>query len=486
MSTAVVKRGTAPGRHVYDAIVIGGQLAGALTTALLARRGLQVLHVPHDGLAEGYLHGGVRLPLAPFLAPPPRLVPSLEEALQELGLAPAVHRALAVQPLQLLRPGGRLELTHDEKRRGPELARALGEQAEGVDALLRRAEAAADASAPYFASRPDLPPEGLFGRWRFRRHLARFPGALADSPLPDDDFLRRLMPFVAGVVAPAPLTAARALGRTLAGPAAMPGGREALWALLAERARELGADVLAADEAVEQVTLEGTTVGVRLARTDTVYRAGLLAAAVDLDELARLVPEKRRAAADAALAALAAPQALFCLNLVLPERALPRGLGALALLEAPALEGGALLLQVTPGPTAEQRVVTAAVPAPLAVRRAGEPAVRALIAQVHQALEVVMPFSLAHASLESTPWLDAPSVVAGRGEPAPRFALPAGAWCGVAGLGTASPWKRVVLASRQVLPGLGLEGEVLAAQRAARSIEVQLDKRDPLKARKPT
>ena len=52
-------------------------------------------------------------------------------------------------------------------------------------------------------------------------------------------------------------------------------------------------------------------------------------------------------------------------------------------------------------------------------------------------------------------------------------------------LTTRSPWKHVVLAGRQVLPGLGFEGEVLAAQRAVKLVESSLKKNDPLKTRKP-
>ena len=101
------------------------------------------------------------------------------------------------------------------------------------------------------------------------------------------------------------------------------------------------------------------------------------------------------------------------------------------------------------------------------------------------ALARVMPFTRPLVTLESTPWIDAVHVVAGRAEVAPVFQLPPDAWLGVAGHTTSSPWKRVLLAGRQVLPGLGFEGEVLAAQRAVKVVETGLKKNDPLKTRKP-
>lgn len=474
-----VRRGTAPGRHVYDAIIVGGQLPGIIATALLARRGLQVLHVPHDGLSQPYTHGELKLPQAPFLIPPVKGLPAFDEVLSELGLSAVISRMVQATSLQLLSPGQWFELTHDEKRRGPELARALGDAAEAFDELTRKAQASADASDAFFQSKPDLPPDGLIARWKFKRHVARFAGLETDTPLPADQLLTKLRPYVSS--SDVALSRARTLGRTLAGPAIFPGGREGLWAQLADRARELGADVLPGDEPIERLVLEGAGAGVRLSRHDAVYRAAFVVAAMDLDVLTRLVPDKQRKAAAKALPQVNADKAIFTLHLSLPERALPRGFGTLALLEAPELEGGALLLQVLPGENAEQRVLAVSGLAAIGLRAGGEPAVRAFTAQLHAAVARVMPFTKAHITAETTPWLDAPRVVAGEGEPAPLFQLPESSWLGVSGHGTQSPWKRVLLSSRQVLPGLGFEGEVLAAQRAVRQVEAVLRKNDPLK-----
>ena len=484
--SALVRKGEAPSRHVYDVIVVGGQLGGIIATALFARRGLQVLHVPHDGVAEPYVHAGLKLPHAPFFLPPLKAVPAFDEALQELGLSTAVGRAMHLVPLQLLEQDRWFELSHDEKRRGPELARVFGAEAEGFDELMRKAQATGNASDSFFHAHPDLPPEGLIGRWKFKRQLPRFPGLDLDTPLPADALVRKLLTFVSSVENPGALSRARTLGRALAGPAIFDGGREGLWKVLADRARELGADVLACDEPIERLVLESGTTGVRLTKTDTIYRGGFVVAATDLDVLTRLVPEKLRKGAAKVLPTLTAQKALLTLNLVLPERALPRGLGTLALVDAPGIEGGAVLLQVGPAGQADQRVLTIWVQAAVGLRAGGEPAIRALIAQVHAALARVMPFTKAHVTLESTPWIDAPHVVEGRAEVAPLFQLQPDAWLGAAGLTTRSPWKHVVLAGRQVLPGLGFEGEVLAAQRAVKMVESSLKKNHPLKTRKPT
>lgn len=471
--TALVRKGTAPGRHVYDVIVIGGQLAGILTTALLAKRGLQVLHVPHDGLSAPYAHKGVKLPHAPFILPPIKAVPALDEVLHELGLSALVSRATQLVPLQLLEDERWYELSHDEKRRGPELARVFGSAAEEFDELLRKAQMAADASDSFFQHKPDFPPEGLVNQWKFKRQLKHFPGLELASPLPNDALVRKLMPFLTSLETPARLSVTRALGRALHGPAVYPGGREGLWQAVAERARELGADVLASDEAIERLVMESATIGIRLQKSDVVYRGAFLVAAVDLQVLTQLIPEKARQKAPHLEAA---STALFTVNWVVSERALPRGLGVLALLDAPSVHGGALLIQVSPTEQTEQRTVSISLPVPTKIRTAGEPAIRELMKHIESSLTRVMPHTRQHVVLESTPWLDAPHML---GEPAPLFKLGETAWLNVAGLNTSSPWKRMVFANQQVLPGLGLEGEVLAAHRAVKMLETRIQKPTP-------
>jgi hypothetical protein len=297
--------------------------------------------------------------------------------------------------------------------------------------------------------------------------------------------LRALLPWAAGVDGATGLTQTRAFGRLLGGPASLVGGQEALLSLFTERARELGADVLGADAAVEQVVFDGSAAaGVRLARADTVYRAPLLVGALDLDVLARLVPEGR---AGAAKVVPRASKAVFTLNFVVPERGLPRGLGELSLVD---FDGAPVLLQVerTRGASIDSeqtdlRTVTASCVAPLAVRAGHQGTIKPFIEQLWARLGHVLPFTRPHVKAESTPWLDAPAVVDRGVEQLPLFEPLPGAWQGVTGLTTASPWKRLLLANRQVLPGLGLEGEVLAATRAVDRIERALKKNDPLKKR---
>ena len=157
------------------------------------------------------------------------------------------------------------------------------------------------------------------------------------------------------------------------------------------------------------------------------------------------------------------------------------GWGRLAVVQ-PA--GGApLLLEVTDAATPELRVLTVSTVADRALRT-DEKATRAFAASLWARLEFVLPFARAQVKFESIPWLDAEQVHATRTEPAPLFTVPTDSALGLTGHATASPWKRVLLANRQVYPGLGLEGEAMAAVRAVERLEKLLKKHDPLKAGK--
>ncbi len=492
-SAALARRASSPGRHVYDAIVFGSQLSGVLTAATLAKRGLQVLLLDHDGLSSPYVHGDFSYPHAPFFLPAIEHVPALDSALSEIGITTQVKRMVQPVGLQLLRPRQWLELSATPAARATELTRALG--AAGAEALtlaITRASKGGEASEPFFQARPDLPADGWFNRWKLRRFASRFSGLDVDCTLdakdPHQALLLSLWPFFAS--ARGPLARARTLSRAVPTLHTFPGGREGLSGLLLDRARELGVDVLDGEHPIELLALEGkTVVGVRLRKSDTVYRAGAVVAACDLQTLAPLIPDARRAPLEQLTPRVTVKKAVMTAHTIVPERALPRGLGPFALIEGLDAELGPVLVTHTAARRgtleAPERLLSFSAHVDTGLRDGGEPAVQALVARLWASVADVLPFTRAHALAQSTPWTDSQRVVAGVAEPLPTFELPADSVLGVAALTTRTPWGRLFNASRQVLPGLGLEGEVLAAQRAVSAVEKLLKKKDPLREGRP-
>lgn len=488
-----------PSRHVYDVIILGGQLGGALSAALLAKRGYRVLLVDHDGAGSSYEHAGYLLPYAP--APPLHLrgMPALEETLNELGLTSTVQRTLkeASPELQLILPRNRPTLYPDEGRRLAELKREFGNAGPTVNAAVKALATCHEHSDPLLKEPLDLPPDGALAAWRLRRVLKRHPAALAalqvDSSDPVARLLLQLRLFSGYMAEPSlPLAASRSLSLALACSGHYPGGREGLRELFRRRLVELGGDALGCDaqaHVAEALVFEGQrVVGVKLLQSEMVYRASALVAATDAASLRRLVHDKKHHRR--LLEVLDLPETrrfLFTLNWVVKADALPCGMGSLLLVDSQS-ELGALLIQVLPAcrpadqPADEQfRVVCAGAFVPETARNMGEPHFKALADQLATHLDKLMPFTRGHLLLASIPYLHAEPIRGNWVVPHPLSQIEAKQLLGVEGLHQRTPIKNLILASREVLPGLGVEGELLAGIRAARLVHESLHKRDPRK-----
>lgn len=489
---------TGPTRHVYDVAVIGGQLSGAIAAALLARRGYQVLYVEHDGNGNGYHHDGWTLPYSPFVMPPLKALSSLEEVATELGVTTALQRALKMPTpmLQLVRPGVRLDVFAEAGRLATEARRALGEGGPAFAAAFGEAVLAAERSELFLREKPELPPEGIFGKYKFNRLADRHaslkaPSNLSDEPL--EKLVKGLTPFLTYSMAAYGLAATRPLALALSGLYTIPGGREGLREVFLSRLKELGGDVLLHDESTvaETLAFDGNTLtGLKLVRSDTIYKTGCVLCATDGGALRRLLPDKKRhRELSETLDGAQAQEILFTLNQVLPERALPRGMGELVLWESEDPELGAMLVQVQPAKRSsdpggeEMRTVCAAAFVPATARELGEDHLKTLADRISGQLELLMPFSKSKVVLESAPYLHASGVRGSRMLPHPHLAFEEESLLGITGLPARAPAKHLFLASREVLPGLGFEGEVLTALRVSKLVQETLKKNDPLKRR---
>jgi phytoene dehydrogenase-like protein len=491
------KLSSGPAKHVYDVIVIGGQLGGALAGALLAKRGHRVLLVEHDGVGPGYEHEGFVLPYAPSIVPPLKTMPGAEDALTELGLTTAVSRSirLHVPGLQLILPRHRIDLAADEKARLAELRREFGQTGEEVARALTQAASAHEATDAFFKSADDLPPTGFFEGLAVKKRIREVPALSAGPLLPGDDpashLLRGLTRFVTFSEAPSGVALTRPLSQVLKGPGRYPNGVEGLREQLLKRIDELGGDVLAYSgpaSVVEQFELDGSeAVGIKLMGSENVYRASCFVAATDAGALRRLLAEKRRNRGLIEQLDLSNVKRFgFTVNWVLPEEVLPRGLGELALMDGGEL--GPILLQVSAArkvgaKTDEERlrVVSAGAAVPASAREMGEAHLTDLARRLDSRLDELLPFAKGAAVLLSTPQLNAGGVRGSRLLPHPLYGLEGESLLGVTGLQPRTEVKNFYLAGREVLPGLGLEGEFLAGMRAARLVQESLGKKNPLK-----
>ncbi|HEY7725015.1 MAG TPA: phytoene dehydrogenase, partial [Anaeromyxobacteraceae bacterium] len=467
--------------------------------------------VDHDGVSAAYADGGWLLPLAPALLPSPRLFPAGEAALSELGLASDVGRALepATPDLQLVLPRARLDLWRDPVRRAAELRREWPAEAAALDAALTEASRLFDSATPFLAQRPPLAPSGLRQRWALSRLLRvaePFPGSPAAPGLvPLRDVAAHPLALALGAArrflghldGPAPpLAAARLLGALTRGVHRAAGGGLGLRDLVRRRIAESRGELLGAGDApavAEALELEGRrAAALRVAGYRDLYRARVFLVATDAPALRRLLPEDERTGRRArALEAVRPRRQLFAVNWVVRAGGLPPGLGELALsVAAPGAEGpaGGILLQVGAArragggaPDDSVRVLTAAAFFPEEPRGEGAGAAAAAAAQaaaMRGALSELLPFLDRQVVLESVPAQAAPSGRRGsRLAVHPLLEVAAPGALGVAGLPVESPWPNLLFAGREVVPGLGLEGEFHAGLAAAEAAERLLGRR---------
>jgi phytoene dehydrogenase-like protein len=491
---------TAPSRHVYDVIILGSQLGGALAAALLAKRGYNVLLVEHDGTGLGYEHEGYVLPYAPFVAPALKTMPAVEEAFTELGLHTTLqrHQQPHVPELQLVLPRHRVDLHADAARRRAELTREFGDQAERILADLTATTTQHETSDAFLKEGPSLPPDGFMQAWNLKKQVRQHPGLRTEPRLTGEDepskLLRNLLPFVTHLAQPeSPLARTRPLSQALRTPWRYPGGRDGLRQMLFERIVELGGDLLSPENTdtyvVEELHFEGGRfAAVKLLRSDTLYRGACLVSATDAGALRRLITDRKKHRGLSEQLDLATTKSLlFAVNWVLPEAVLPRGMGELLLMDTQDPELGPLLVQQHPARTTEgqeepaHRVVCAGGFVPSSVRDLGEGYLQSLAMRIDGHLETLMPFTKSKRRVRSVPYLDAGAVRGSRLMPHPHYTFDSEAVLGVTGLKQHTPTKNVLLAGREVLPGLGLEGEFLAGTRAVRLVQEMLKKKAVLK-----
>jgi phytoene dehydrogenase-like protein len=486
--------------RAYDVCVVGSQLGGIAAGALLARRGFRVLHVDHDGLGGQYADGGWVLPYAPSLVPSPRLFPAAEAVLGELGLAADLARQLepCVPDLQVLLPRARLDLARDPAARRAELEREWPGEGERLEAALEAALRLFDGERPFLEARPPLPPAGLRQRWRLSRARRLSPSGGDGPPAPLAELgdhplaraLRGAYPFLAHLDGPPPrLGLVRTLGALLRGTHRVAGGEVGIREILRRKIAESRGDLLGDEGApaiAESLEVErGRVVAVRVGGSDGVYVARAFLAATDTAALRRLVPgggEKLAAQLDRSRPS----RRLLSVNWVVRPEALPAPLGPTAI--ADGFDGaGPVLLQVTAaaragkGRAAEtraERVLSAGAVVPARGREPDAEALAAEVARLRSTVGRVLPYFDRHVVHESVPLLAADATRRGTRLLAhPLYELGPGRLLGVTGLPTRSAVRNLFFAGREVVPGLGLEGEFHAALQAADAAEAWLGRK---------
>ncbi|MBI5494461.1 MAG: hypothetical protein HY904_05495 [Deltaproteobacteria bacterium] len=469
-------------RHT-DVLVVGGELAGAVTAAVCARAGRRVV-VLDDDECDDMVAAGVVVP------PPDDFCPALESLsramapLEALGQRQDLKRVLPVADggFQVLHPAHRLDVFLDAERRLRDLRRECGEAAEAVQASLSNRDGSEDAVQALVDHHDAMAVDGFFatrrvrGAWRDGVRGEHVPTlALPPSQGWLADALHGGLAFLSASSQTPAVFQQRLLRALVAGVHVSPlGFRRTLRNQLLEAARQRGTDVIHDEHAAAFVVDGGRVSEVRLSgRNDALSARVVVDATLSRDVRDRISPEKYAARLDA-VGGLARPARIRAgVSWVVRRAGLPPGLGARALLAAEDDQpgGGVALLGCLRAPLAAD--TRKPVPA-LAVVSASvicDPMqLQAAVERLVTRLERLLPFTRRHVVAELRTTEDtarlAPALYAGPDEP-----------MALGGRGTDGGIKHFFRAGRDVAPALGVEGELWAGHAVAQRAEKFLSRR---------
>lgn len=491
-----------PSRH-YDAVVLGRSPGALAAGALLARRDLRVLLLGQGDPEPEYDYEGRRLRRRPFtfLA---ATSPVFARILAELAQTPRFRRiARPLDPIfQVLRGRMRLDVPPDPALFERELERELPGARHAV-AEIHEAVAVANASLDRVLEH-DLvwPPATL----RERLESARALSGVAIATEPRRDLLARLAqghPFRDAVSFPArfathlappgealpTLALARLYGSWIRGAQAIPGGERELEELFVSRILAHGGEVRLASRAAEILVQRGGVAGVREDGDDEVLGADVIVT----DRSGELVAELARGEGITARARKSWPRLTstvgrFVVSLVVREEGVPAALAEEAFLVPEAgshASARAPVVHLSRCGSSEGEVTLVA---EALLGAGGAIALSEAREAVVSAVRSHLPFLDRHLVLVDSPHdglpladhragrrrdVDRIHVTRSRSPNEPlawQWSVEPPGFLEVGGEPVRGPIPGTFLVGPTVLPGLGQEGELLAAWGAARVI----------------
>lgn len=488
----------------YDVIVLGDDFAGLVTATLCARRGARVLLADGSAPPAAYELGPYTLPVL-RLGPIALDSPAIRRVIDELNFTHLLKRRLRSEPpaFQLVdqHPAARsrIDVTADDDLLARELARELPDAAERFRTVCAHAAELTQVLDPVLGQELAIPPTGF---WE-RRELARAQDA-ADAIGRDFAETADADPVVRAAVdaptamggfadpsAASPIARARAFDLWRRSHGRLPGGEAELRDVFLEKFASHGGERRRAS-AEELVINWGKVTGVRL-RDREELGAEHVVAAMPVAELAELLGKKAPKKLAQCVEQLTPAAYRYTLNLIVAEAGIPEGLAdTCVVVRDPSLPlVGSNAFAIYRDAADDEARVPITIEARCPVPEGGQSiddALADLRVQLREQLEEIMPFSREHVLVAHSPHelVDPEGVETAVAlerpvRPVPVWRSELESHLGVSAVPYHVGVKRLTVASSQVLPGLGLEGQFAAGWSAARLALSGGKKKDYLK-----
>ena len=488
----------------YDLIVLGDDFAGLVAATLCAKRGLRVL-VLSQGRPTGYRLGPHQLPVEPL----PFCgmgTPAVHRVLDELGIVQALGRKLrkTSPSFQFVAPDIRLDVGDDDALLGTELARELTGQVSGrsgaapasdeddvsasATGTLSRASELARSFDDVLASPAEFPPSGFFKK----REAGRTATRLAEDSeewleqVSDDPVLGAMVGVPAllsthtGLETLTPEARARTFHLWRMGVPRVRGDWDTMREIFVDKLDQANGETRVAR--VEQLLFSwGKVNGVRLEGGEELGATHVIASmpVSDLAEvIGRKVPKRLAQCVDGIQVA----GYRYTLNLVVDEAGIPEGMGSQVFLVSdvsgtPTADNAVAIHVGEPDDEARVVVTISAICPPPDDDQVLDDVLADLRVRLRERLELVMPFFSEHVLVAHAPQETAPpeglKSSPGKGfpvTPTPVWRSSLDANFGVSAVPYSLGVKHLTVASSQVLPQLGIEGEFVTGWCAAKQV----------------
>lgn len=498
----------------YDVAVLGMDLAPLTCAALLAKRGFRVVVLGQQSDRSDYSVGSYRLPRQPFTLTASRS-PLARRIFGELGLAQSLRRLSSplAPAFQVALPGHRVDMLDDDSGLEPEIEREFPEVKRAILDFRRRIEERVLATDQLFEQDIAWPPESLFERRDVARLAARLDlerlrsvegllGELADTH-----------PFRMAVLGPVAFSAhadpaslselqlTRLWSGRLRDPVMLAGGQSGLNDLLIDKIRAHSGHLRERERASQIVVRRSGVQGVRLFGSDEEIGATTVIAGVDVASVQRLLAD--RSPFEQLFERVGEPQPRFyryTLNAVVDAGGVPEGMKRdvfwIRDAESPLSFENVLHVELSRLDAKQSLLcVEALLPSRTVEERDGS--LDDVRERLMQALAELVPFVASHLILLDSPhdgrkpWARDPQLATdtvwlerrGPQTMSVIHAFPVTSALTVCAMPVKTPLRGLLLCNQQVAPGLGLEGELLAAASAAKIVRRTDRARDWLRRR---
>jgi len=473
----------------YDIIVVGTELTGLISAAMLAKKGYRVLVVGHGNRANAYDFEGHSFIRRPWLFQGFETSESIKKVFVELALSLEMHnRPKPFDPFfQVVLPDHRLDVVAKDSLAQREFEREFPEDLKEIDAFFKTIATCDQRLAEALATPQVLPPDGFLEQRTYKKLVNGLVGPHGQTVDPLASFPAR-HPFRNFILAPvlmstacdippyAPLQMIRTTAHLRSGLFDIPGGIDGLKRVFIDKVKSNCGDYREKITVDHFVMKRGKLREIVLKNRREVIGCQAIVCNMDVKQFFQLIPqEDQKQRYHLKVLELQPSHLLYTINFALRPGTLPVGMGQHVFVvgdnQKPLEDDNLLLISVNPNgpPTHESGADVVSVTARLNTR-----VVRPTLDNISDHNERIIarvcdtiPFFRENIVGQSSAWITtdkrtgAPAV--DTSEFIPVLGPPLDMTLQTSSVASRTAYKNVVLAGEHLHGGLGFEGAFLGS-----------------------